>query len=226
MNYAQKFVAFVAAFLLAGSAWGTVFTFFADGVTEGAAQEGRADFDFSADLSTLTVTLTNNVAPTELIASEIDGLRFGLIGPGSATLTGVSGSVVDCTGVPSPCPSVAGSPPFFSWGLTSSGGLFELGSGLSGGFFSHQPYGIVNTSYTATGSGGLSEAGTNPLLVGPVVFTFALSDMTSLPRFGDVTFLFGAVPDRQTGVPEPQTLALMGIGLLALVFVGRRRKTR
>ena len=116
MKYAQKFVAFIAAFLLAGSAWGTVFTFFADGVTEGAAQEGRADFDFSADLSTLTLTLTNNVAPTELIASEIDGLRFGLIGPGSATLTGVSGSVVDCTGVASPCPSVAGAPPLLQLG--------------------------------------------------------------------------------------------------------------
>jgi len=206
-----------------------VYTWTADGVTEGVAQRGTAVFSFASP-SLLTITLSDDVVPTALIASVLDGLIFTLSsGPSGQSLGTVSPSaVINCSGSTAPCPPGTGASPF-GWGTTQSGATLTLGAGFTGSGFSYHPYGIVNSAYSAPGgNGGLSNPQHNPLLVGPVTFNISLLGLTSIPEITSVTFLFGTVPNAQTGVdpptvPEPQSLALVGLGLLLLARTASRR---
>ena len=199
------------------------YTFYANGVTENYSQQGTALFNFSNDGSSLSITLTDTVSPTAAILSEITGLDFTLSStPTSISLLSVTGgSVVDCTNSASPCPPGTGSSPY-GWGVVGSAGGATLGAGFDGSGFSYQPYGIVNTNYlSALGSGQLDAPSTNPLLVGPVTFNFALTGLPYAPEVSSVVFKFGdpiSVP-----VPEPQSLALLAAGLLAAGFASRRK---
>lgn len=219
------------------------YTFTADGVTNSVSQQGTAVFTFdTTDLSFLSITLTDNVSPTAFIASELDGLEFAFSSaPTTMTLESmlVAGGVIDCTNSTDPCPSGTGSFPY-GWGTTLSGGDAALGAGFTGGGFSYHPYAIVNADYDAPGgNGGISNNQHNPLLVGPVTFTFSLTGLEFVPEINSVTFLFGTVPDSQGGtpvctngdcgtpdinVPEPQTLALLGLGLVSLGWASRRKR--
>ena len=198
--------------------------FHADGVTESVSQQATARFDF-ANANTLTLTLTDNVDPTEFLMSELSGLSFTFAqAPTSVTLTGVSASsVIDCSNVAgSSCPPAANIPAFYGWGNTLDAGAMTLGAGYSGSDFGWAPFDIVNQNYLAPGSGGLSDPANNPLLVGPVVFTFQLQGLNSMPQVTSATFLFGD-PDWRFRLPEPASLALVGLGLLAAVFAIRRK---
>ena len=107
----------------------------------------------------------------------------------------------------------------------ATGSGFALGAGFDGSSFAYQPYGIVNANYLSTG--GLGDAASNPLLVGPVTFTFALTGMRYAPEVNSVVFAFGDpafVPTRV--VPEPRSLALLAVGLLAAGWMTRRRYVR
>lgn len=226
------------------------YTFTADGVTDSVAQQGTAIFAFSDDATTLQITLIDNVDPTGHIASELDGLLFTLTqAPTSQTLLSVTPqSVINCNGIAGPtssCPAGTGSSPY-GWGSTLSGADFSFGAGFTGSGFSYHPYAIVNDNYVAPGgNGGLSNGQHNPLLVGPVTFSFALTGLSSVPEISSVTFLFGTVPDSQDGqcvgdscddppctdgpncgdqgVPEPHPTALLGLALLSAVWISRRR---
>jgi hypothetical protein len=211
-------------------------TFTADGVTGTTSQQGTAVFTFdTTDLTFLTITLTDNVDPTALIASELDGLEFTFSdAPLTMTLQSVSPqSVINCNNSVDPCPTVTASSPY-GWGTTLTGSDGALGAGFTGAGFSYHPFAIVNTNYDAPGgNGGISNDQHNPLLVGPVTFTFLLSGLQGVPEITSVNFLFGTVPDSQPGtpggggdvsVPEPQTLALLGLGLVSLAWMTRRKR--
>jgi hypothetical protein len=218
------------------------YTFTADGVTDSIAQQGTAVFEFSDDATQLMITLTDNVDPTAFIASELDGLLFSFSqAPATLTLLSLAPvSVINCNGVAgTTCPTVAGDPPLYQWGTTLSGDDAALGAGFTGSGFAYHPYAIVNENYVAPGgNGGLSNDQHNPLLVGPVTFTFALTGLDSVPEITSVTFLFGTVPDSQNGasctngdcgtpdlsVPEPRTLTLLGLGLLTIAWYSRRMR--
>ena len=224
------------------------YTFTADGVTDSVAQQGQAVFEFANDGSSLKLTLTDNVDPTQFIASELDGFLFTLSdAPTSIELQSVIPvSVIDCNNVSgSSCPAGTGSNPY-GWGRTVDGDEIALGAGFTGTDFKYHPYAIVNESYLAPGgNGGISNPQHNPLLVGPVQFLFTLTGLTTAPDVTSVTFLFGTNPDSQTGqcaagticepppctngscgdlnVPEPRTVALLGIALLAAGWTQRRK---
>ena len=227
-----------------------IYTFDANGVTDGKAQQGTATFVFSDDGSKLSLTLSDNVNPTAYIASELDGFSFSLSqAPTSISLLSVAAqSVINCNQVAgTSCPSASGSSPY-GYGVLASGTDIDLGAGFTGSGFSYHPYAIVNPSYLAPGgNGGLSNHQHNPLLVGPVTFTFSLMGLAYAPEVTDVTFLFGTVPDGQTGtctsgnncapactngncpspdigVPEPGTVALLAAGLLGIGWTVRRRQ--
>jgi hypothetical protein len=244
--YKSRILPVLAALFLAAPAAATPisYTFIADGVTENVAQQGTAVFTFdTSDLTTFSITLTDNVDPTALIASELDGLQFTFSqAPTSLVLTNVSApTVIDCTQNTEPCPAIAGTSPY-GWDVARTGADALLGAGSNGdGTFSYHPYAIVNANYDAPGgNGGLSNQQHNPLLVGPVTFTFSVAGLTGVPEISSVVFLFGTVPDPQTGtctdgncsppdlnVPEPQTITLLALGLLvAGVSLRRRRYAR
>ena len=203
------------------------YTFYANGVTESYAQQGLAVFSFANDGSSLAITLTDTVDPTTAIQSEISGLNFALtFAPTTMSLISVSApQLIDCTNSSSPCPSGTGSSPY-GWGATSSGSSFSLGAGFDGSTFTYQPYGIVNQNYISLASGGgLATPSNNPLLVGPVTFNFALTGLQFAPEVNSVVFAFGD-PAFVPSVPEPQSLALLAVGLLAAGWVGRRKYHR
>jgi hypothetical protein len=206
------------------------YTFYANGVTENYAQQGIATFSFADDGSSLAITLTDTVDPTADIQSEISGLQFALsFAPTTMTLTSVSASqVIDCTNASSPCPAGSGTSPY-GWGATFSGNSFVLGAGFDGTTFAYQPYGIVNENYVSLADGGgLSTPSNNPLLVGPVTLNFALTGLRFAPEVQGVVFAFGdpAFLPAAAAVPEPEPLALIALGLLAAVWVGRRKQHR
>ena len=221
-------IAVAAGFLLASSlALANVqYTFYASGVTESYAQQGTAVFSFSNDGSSLSITLTDTVDPTTAVLSSITGLNFGFSSvPASMSLVSVNAPlVIDCTNSSAPCPSGSGSSPY-GWGSMATGSGFSLGAGFDGTSFAYQPYGIVNANYVA--SNGLADPASNPLLVGPVTFNFALTGLQYAPEVNSVVFAFGdpaLVPTRV--VPEPRSLALLAVGLLAAGWMTRRKHLR
>lgn len=221
--------------------------------TSGTAGDGRPDeatavFDFT-DANTLTITLTNDLNATDWgISSVLDGFMFTLSSSASAALDNVTpDGVLDCTAGQPPggvanCTDVtatSGETSPYNW-LLSSGIMttFELAPN------GYKPDGIVNDTIVAN-TDGISNSEHNNYLLGPVSFDITLAGLTEIPTITNVMFAFGTVPDwqegssssstsstggqgstsssGQAGVPEPSTLSLLGLGLLASVLYRRRR---
>ena len=210
-----------------------------------------AEFSWSGD--TLQLRLSNTTDSIAKIIQELTGITFVLSGtPALQSVSGLSEGSVNCIGVAAGTPcnfDSAGVDPFGAppnldghganpsgWGFLPNYALFTFAAG--GGSF--KPYGIVNDSIVGSGSnGGTSNAPHNPMLLGPVDFDFVFAPFDVRPTITGVQFYWGTGGDHRGGtlctsvecadpsgdpsVPEPQTLALLGLALFAMSAFTRRR---
>ena len=193
-----------------------------------------ADFTFDGACTSnclLTLQLTNTEEMTG-ISQGLTDFHFTTAATG-LTLTGADASqFADCSEPAKPdtpvcqfsdAPADAGS---YDWTLTGTGAYTLAASPLA-------HYGIVNLSIDAP-SDGVSNDTHNPWLVGPVDFFFTYSGALNISAVG---FSFGTdqnhttIPGDEcdancgdTSVPEPASLALLGIAALALAFLRRTQK--
>lgn len=202
----------------------TIYTF-GTGPNGNANQSGTAVFDFGATGFTLTLENTGNITS---IASLLDDFSFNLTGSlANLTLTSISEQgVVTCvknTGCTMTGPGLATG----DWHLTTNGNEVLLVAGQG-----EHPFGIVNDSIlTNFGLDGLTNAQHNPTLMGPVMFTFSLAGEAHL--VSNTVFSFGTEPayingvsmDPPPAVVEPASVAILGVGLLGIGFVSRRKMT-
>lgn len=209
-----------------------------------------ADFSWNGD--TLDLTLANTTNGISQTIQELSGFTFMLSGsPTYVSVTGSAPGTENCIGIAANASCTAGGPvdPFGQpvnlsngaapdgWAFLPGYALFTFGAG-DGSF---KPYGIVNNTVVGTGHpSNTSNPEHNPLLLGPVDFHFLFDGSTfdSPPTITGVQFYWGTGGDHRAGactsdcsgipsgdqpVPEPQTLALVAMALLAMAAYRRRR---
>jgi hypothetical protein len=204
-----------------------VFTASGTAASDGRPENAKATINFLS-LTKMTITLENTAGPGQLggISSVLDGFTFTFsTSPSTITLEnavtiGGSPQKLDCSS--GTCVSTSAGSGSYGWTVTGA-----LASPLlAAGNASYKPYGIVNSNIQTTD--GIPNAQHNPYLNGPVTFTLDLTGLTTIPDITSASFYFGTVPDIQTGekqtlVPEPATMILLGLGLLGVGIAVRKR---
>lgn len=242
----------IAALALSGSAGATAI-FTGSGNTDENNTAVTAEADFTLSASTLTLLLTNTSSPTTAQGDALTGvifsingtqtLSFDMVGPPCGETLPAGSHIWDSTTTTDDTINLCGSwtselssPPKFpaEFGVATTGynGEFNGGSITQGN--ASPDFGIVAAgSFPAASFGGSRF----PFIQNALQFqfsvdsgSFAESDITG------VAFMFGTRGDTvitgecQSGctpiqqIPEPGSLALLGLGALGLAATRRQRK--
>jgi hypothetical protein len=257
MRKLHRFLALTLGLAVAGAAAAnTVYTL--DTTLNGASVSATADFSIDAANNTISLSLANTTGSIDQIIETLTGITFTVSGnPTLKGVTGVADGSISCIGVAdgAACNAsdsdvdVFGSPPDVDgnshnaapegWAFLPNYALFTFGAG--GGSF--KPWGIVNDDIRGSGSNGTtSNPQHNPMLLGPVTFTFTFDDFLSTPTINGVQFYWGSGGDHRGGVctvgcnvsellavaqvPEPRTLALVALALIGMTVSSRLRIAR
>ena len=255
-KFKQFALASVAAAVAGTAAANTLYTL--DTTIGGTSVAASADFSIDAAANTITLTLENTTDSISKILQMLTGITMTVSGnPTFESVTGTASGWANCIGFASGAScdqqltsiDLFGAPPDVDgnsnnpnpsgWAYLPNLTHFTVEAG--GGSF--KPWGIVNDSVVGGGaSGNTSNPQHNPMLLGPVTFTFTFADFVTTPTITGVQFYWGTGGDHRAGacvsgcnvsevdpppsVPEPQTLALVALGLLGAAGALRGRASR
>lgn len=202
--------------------------------------------DASAVLSTgtnsLSIALSNLLTASQMkdAGQLLSDLSFTLTGTTSTgSVTSSTGTFIDVAkpgGTVSSATSKGTPPDLVAWGLSNSGSTYLL-NGLAGKP-SLTPANLIiggtagsSTAYSMANSSIAGNKPHNPFVQGTADFVLSIPGVTATTNISDVVFSFSTqsgvnvngVPST-TGVPEPATFGLFGLGLAGLVFARRKRK--
>jgi len=217
------------ALATAFSAGANVITFVTPSGATTAGGPVSASATFTTGAGTVSIVLTDLLANPKDVAQLISDLSFTLSG-GQTTgaLTSSSGQEITVNGGGT---FTLGPTVSTGWALSSiPGGLHldVLGTPIGPAHLIIGPPGPGGTYSNANGSIA-SNPPHNPFLNQSVTFLLSVAGVTVDSTITSAIFSFGTteganlVPGIPRTVPEPQSLALIGLGLVALAWTRRRR---
>jgi hypothetical protein len=216
-------------------------------VTPTGATAGGEAVDAQAVLSTgtgsLSIALSNLLtAPGMLDAGQLlSDLSFtvtGITSTGSKTSSTGTFITVGPGGTVTSATSGGTAPDLVAWGLSNTGSTYKL-DGLAGkGAGAQTPANLIiggtAGSFTAYSMANGSIAGNpahNPFVQGTADWVLSIPGVTDTTTISSVVFSFSTQSGvdvtgapQSSGVPEPATFGLFGLGLAALGFARRKRK--
>lgn len=188
-------------------------------------QSVSATADFSLSGNTLNLTLSNTTVSIVSAGQLLTGLTFTLSDGSSVSLTGQSGDLVQ---VNSDKTFTDLGTTALSWGFGSTAtNVFEICMICTGGVTSPATpsEGIIGPvsadgKYDKANSSIAGNGPHNPYVNGTATYTFSVPSNVTV---SDVSFAFGTTPGATVSTPEPASILLLGIGLVGLPLLARRR---